>query len=130
MKKYIKQNGENPKTPFVKDDIVTYFDYMNGYISQINIMVLDHIEPKSLPGLGDIYYKAMLTFAPNEKPYFIIASGDGTNYRNWFNRDPLRKSTQEEIDLFVQAMVKVLKSCTVLHDKFVDVDINDIINET
>lgn len=129
MKKYIKQNGENPKTPFVKDDIVTYFDYMSGHISQINIMVLDHIEPKSLPGLGDIYYKAMLTFAPNEKPYFIIASGDGSNYRNWFNRDPLRKSTQEEIELLVQVMVKVLESGTVLHDMPVDLDINNIINE-
>ena len=126
MKTYIKKDGKNPETPFVENDIVTYIDYICNGVAQINIMVLDHIEPRVQSGKGDIYYKAIQTFAPNENPYFIIASGDGSNYRNWFNGDELRKSTPEEMELLVQAMVKIMKSGVILHDTPADVDIKNI----
>lgn len=131
MKRFIKKNDENPKTPFMENDIVTYIDHVGttDCVAQINIMVLDHIEPKVQSGKGDIYYKAIQVFAPNEKPYFIIASGDGSNYRSWFNHDELRKSTPQEIELLVQVMVNMLKSGVIQHDLPANVDIKNIIDE-
>lgn len=129
MKSYIKKNGINPETPFLENDIITYIDHVgtSDCVAQIDIMVLDHIEPKCKPGKGDIYYKAILVFTPNEKPYFIIGSGDGSNYRNWFNHDELRKATTQETEMLVQVMVNIMKSGVIMHDIPADANINNIL---
>ena len=131
MKEFEKLNGINPETPFEENDVITYIDYwgLSSEIQQINIMVLDHMVqiPSHKKTEGDIYYKVMLTFTRTEVPYMMIASGDGSNYRNWFNHDVVREASHKEKNLLIEAMTGILKSGVVLHDIPINVAVQDIL---
>lgn len=130
MKVYKKVSKFNPVTGYYENDIVTYIDYVGKgpEVSQINIIVLDHIEQFGfLENKGDIYYKAMLTFSVNEAPYLMVASGDGSNFRNWFIEDEMRRANDKEKDMIITAMTQILQSGAILHDTPANIDIESIL---
>ena len=86
MKKYIKENGELPKTDFEKGDIVVY----EGK-NQTNIIILDSIGKRCQ---GDIFFHTMLTKTENG---MLLRHLDKEDFRNWYNHDILREATKAEV---------------------------------
>ena len=69
----------------------------------------------------------MLTFSVNEAPYLMVASGDGSNFRNWFIEDEMRRANDKEKDMIITAMTQILQSGAILHDTPANIDIESIL---